>query len=118
MSLFANATALRVIDAMAIVLCQALQLARARIASAASPVLRMMAERDHAVSEVELLRRELDIFRGQREAMPPHRRPDYSPQQRLAILQLMRLRDWNIGVVAKRFILHLPELDSKRQPVG
>lgn len=89
MPLFASTTALRIIDAMAIVLNQALQLARARIASSASPVIRMMVERDHALYESELLRRELGIVRGQREAMPPHRRPDYTAEQRLAIIQVM-----------------------------
>ncbi len=51
-----SSTALRIIDAMAIVLSEALQLARARIASSASPVMRMMAERDYALCEIELLR--------------------------------------------------------------
>jgi len=38
--------------------------------------------------------------------MLPHSRPDYRPAQRLAILQLMRLRDWNIKITAKRFVIH------------
>jgi transposase len=106
MPLFAKATALRIIDAMAIVLGQALQLDRIRVVSAASPVLRMIGERDHAFGELELLRRELDILRRQRKAMSPHRRPDYAPEHRLAIIQLMRLRNWSVPVVAKRFVLH------------
>ena len=72
MSLFANTTAMRIVDSVAIVFSHALQLARVRISSAASPVLRMMTERDHAIGESALLRRELDIFRGQRQAMAPH----------------------------------------------
>ncbi len=71
-----------------------------------------MVRRDHALSEVELLRRELSILPAQRESMPPHRRPDYQPEQRLAILQLRRLRDWNIHKTAKRFVLHPNTLRS------
>jgi hypothetical protein len=51
MSLFANTTALKIVDSVAIVLSHALQLARARISSSASPVLRMMTQRDHAVGQ-------------------------------------------------------------------
>ncbi|MCC6679477.1 MAG: DDE-type integrase/transposase/recombinase [Phycisphaeraceae bacterium] len=106
MPLLSNLTALKIVDSVAVILSQALQLARIRLASANSPVLRMMAERDQAIMENQFLRRELEIGRGQREAMPPHRRPDYTPEHRLAILQLMRLRDWSVAIVAKRFVLH------------
>jgi hypothetical protein len=51
-------------------------------------------QRDHAVGQSYLLQRELDIFRDQRQAMAPHRRPHYTPEDRLAILQLMRLKPW------------------------
>ena len=106
MPLFASTAALRIVDSLAIVLSQAMQLARARLASAASPVLRMMAERDHAVVDSALLQRELNVLRGQRQMVSAHRRPDYSPGQRLEILQIMRLRDWGVAGVAKRFALH------------
>jgi len=85
---------------------QAYQLARARLASAASPVLRMMMRRDHAITEVELLRRENAILRGQRENACPHQRPEYSPEQRLAIVQLKRLRGWTLAETAARFVIH------------
>ena len=45
--------------------------------------------------ELELLRREVDVMRAQRANLAPHRRPDYARQQRLAILQITRLRGWN-----------------------
>ena len=41
---------------------------------------------------MDLLRRELEILPAQRECLLPHRRPAYGPAQRLAILQLRRLR--------------------------
>jgi len=49
---------------MAILLRQAYQLARARLASAASPIIRLLAQRDQAVSEVDLLGREVEVFRA------------------------------------------------------
>ena len=99
-------TILRIVDSVAIVLCQAYQLARARLASAASPVLRVMMERDQLLTESELLRRELAVLRDQRAGLHPSKRPDYAPEQRLAILQVMRLRGWNAKDTARRFVLH------------
>jgi hypothetical protein len=81
MSLLSSATVLRLVDSMAILLSQAYQLARARLASAASPIVRLLVQRDQAFTEVDLLRREAEIFRAQRESIPPHRRPDYRPEQ-------------------------------------
>ena len=97
---------LRLIDAVAVVLSQAYQLARVRLASAASPVLRLICQRDHAHGARELLRRELAILRAQRQQMPPHRRPDYHARQRLAIIQIHRMRAWSIRKTAHRFVLH------------
>ncbi len=54
----------------------------------------------------ELLRRELEIFRKQRRSAKPHKRPTFSPEQRWAILQLMRLRGWSVQTTADRFVLH------------
>ena len=104
--------AFQLVDSVAMVLSQAYQLARVRLALAASPVLRLMMRRDQALGEVELLRRKLAILRAQREQMPPHRRPDYRPEQRLAILQLKRLRGWNVVTTAQRFVLHPNTLRS------
>ena len=106
MSLLSSATVLSLVDSMAIVLSQAYQLARARLASAASPILRLLVQRDQAISETDLLRRELEIFRVQREGLPPHQRPNYRPEQRLAILQLRRLRGWSIKKIAQRLVVH------------
>ena len=97
---------LRIVDGVAIILCQSYQLARARLASAASPVLRLMMERDQLVTESELLRRELAVMRDQRAGLHSSKRPDYAPEQRLAILQVMRLRGWNAKDTARRFVLH------------
>ena len=106
----ASTTVLNLVDAMAVVLAQAMQVARTRLSAAASPLLRLMIQRDHAVTESALLRRELEILRTSRSAISPHRRPDYPPDQRLAIIQLMRLRDWNVKTAAKRFVIHVNTL--------
>ena len=106
MALLSSATVLRLVDSMAILLSQTYQLARARLASAGSPILRLLVQRDQEITEMDLLRREVEVFRAQREGIPPHRRPDYRPEQRLAILQLRRLRGWSIKRTAEHFVLH------------
>jgi len=106
MPLLSSTTVLRVVDSMAILLSQAYQLARQRLASAGSPILRLLVQRDQEATEVDLLRREVEVFRAQRESLPPHRRPDFRPAQRLAILQLRRLRGWSIKRTAEHFVLH------------
>jgi len=106
MALVSSATVLRLVDSMAILLSQAYQLARARLASAGSPIMRLLVQRDHAFTEVDLFRREVEIFQAQRQGLPPHRRPDYRPAQRLAILQLRRLRGWSIKKTADQFVVH------------
>ena len=106
MAMWSTTSVLRITDAMSTALAAGIQNARSRLASAASPILRLMIQRDHEVTESELLRRELDILRTSRQSLAPHGRPDYPPEQRLAIIQLMRLRDWNIKTVAQRFVIH------------
>ena len=63
MQLVKSDSILRIVDSVAIVLCQAYQLALAKPASAASPVFRAMMERDQFATESELLRRELAVMR-------------------------------------------------------
>ena len=57
------------------------QLACSRVAAAASPVLRLMTQRDHIHAELDLVQRELQILRDQRAGLRPHKRPDYAPEQ-------------------------------------
>jgi transposase-like protein len=88
------------------VIAQAYELTRQRLASSGSSVLRMTIERDHALVEASLLSRELAVLRGQREQMRPKSRPDYSGDQRLEIIQIIRLRGWTVAQAAQRFVLH------------
>ena len=112
MSVIPVATFFRLVDSVANVIGRAYQTARSRLVAAPSPVLRMIVQRDHVISELELLRRELEILRNQRAKLPPHRRPDYQPSERLAILQLRRLRGWSIRKTADHFVLHANTLQT------
>ncbi len=103
---FTSTSTLKIIDSVAIVIAQAYQLARCRLASNASSTLRLIMERDELLTEVEWLKRELEILREQRANLIPRKRPEYSAEHRLAILQLMRQRDWSIAIVCRRFVLH------------
>ncbi len=96
----------QIVDAVATLFSRAYMIARARAASCPSPVLRMMARRDHTHWEARMLDRELGIFRAHRTRLEPHRRPQYSPEQRAEILQIMRLRGWSAKQTANRFVIH------------
>lgn len=61
----------QIIDAVAIVFSRAYMLARTRAVSCPSPVLRMMARRDHTHWEARMLERELAICRDQRTRLAP-----------------------------------------------
>ncbi len=99
-------SALLLIDRIACLFAGAYMLAKSRIATSASPIARLLAQKDHEATKSRLLDRELDVLRAQRAAMHPHKRPDYGREQRLEILLLMRLRGWNATQAANRFVLH------------
>lgn len=80
--------------------------ARARAFEHPMPMVRLLAQRDHAHSDAVLLERELAIYRSQRQRNPAKHRPHYAPQERAEILQLMRLRGWSCKEAAARFVVH------------
>ena len=94
------------VDAVSILFMQAYMAARVRALGHPSPMVRVLAQRDHAHSDAVLLERELAIFRSHRQSRPAKRRPYYSPQERAEILQLMRLRGWSAKETAARFVVH------------
>jgi hypothetical protein len=94
------------IDKVAIAFRRAYVLARTRAASHPSPIVRLMARRDHVHWEMRMLEREADVLRAQRAKLNPYRRPDYAPTQRVEILQIMALRGWSIQETADRFVVH------------
>lgn len=94
------------IEAIAVAMAQRYGLARSRALCHPAPMTRMLAQRDHLFSEAALLERELAIFRAQRLAKAPRRRPQFGPGQRAEILQLTTLRGWTAKQAADRFGLH------------
>ena len=93
MPVWSNSTVLHLIDSIAIAITQGYMLARARLTSHPSPVLRAKALADHLDRDARLLERELAVFRQERERIPAKQRPHYTPAHRLEILQIMQLRD-------------------------
>ena len=85
---------------------QAYMLARTRAASHPSPIVRLMAGRDHLNWEGRLLEREAAVLRGQRAEMNPHKRPEYNATHRAEVLQVMALRGWSVSQAAERFVIH------------
>ena len=56
-------------------------------------------------SEVAMLREELRINGARMQRVVPHRRPQYTTVQRMAILQLRAMRGWSKAETARRLFL-------------
>ncbi|MEM9082673.1 MAG: DDE-type integrase/transposase/recombinase [Planctomycetota bacterium] len=94
------------VDAVSTLFMRGYLTARARAFSHPSPMVRILAQRDHAYSDAVLLQRELAIFRSQRQGRSPKTRAHYAPKERAEILQLMRLRGWSTKEAAAHFVVH------------
>lgn len=94
------------VESVSVLFMRSYLAARSRAFEHPMPVVRLLAQRDHAHTESVLLERELAIYRSQRHCKSPKLRPHYSPQERSEILQLMRLRGWSSKEVAARFVVH------------
>ena len=84
-----NSSVSQFIDAIAINTAQGYMLARARLTSHPSAVLRIAAVRDAVTWHAALLERELTVSHQERERIPPKQRPHHTPVHRLEILQNM-----------------------------
>lgn len=93
-------------DGIATAFMCAAMLARTRMLDHASPIVRMMAQRDASSHDAALLEREIEIFRSQRQRRPAHQRSHYAPTERAQILEVMKLRGWSARETAERFVLH------------
>lgn len=62
--------------------------------------------------EIELLREELRIKDARLARIVPHRRPHYTPVERLAILELKAARGWSMVQTAKTFLVAEPTVVS------
>jgi len=94
------------VDAVSTLFMRGYLAARARAFGHPSPMVRVLAQRDHAYSDAVLLERELAIFRSQRQGRSPKTRAHYAPKERAEILQLMRLRGWSTTEAAAHFVVH------------
>ena len=56
-------------------------------------------------SEVAMLREELRINGARMQRIAPHRRPQYTPIERMAILELRAIRGWNKAETARHFFV-------------
>ncbi len=103
---WSKSSVLQYIDDIAIAVAQGYKLARARLISHPSPVVRLAIARDAMAWDAALLEREQAVFRQERQRIPSKQRPHYTPTNRLEILQIIRLRDWSAAEAARRFVLH------------
>lgn len=95
-----------VADGIATIFMRAAVLARTRMLDHASPMVRMMGQRDAASHDAALLERELEVFRSQRRRKAAHQRSHYAPAERAQILEVMRLRGWSAKEASQRFVVH------------
>jgi transposase-like protein len=59
-----------------------------------------------------MLREEIRIKDVRMTRLPPRKRPQYSPQERLAILELRAARAWNLADTARTFMVEPETISS------
>lgn len=97
----------------AIALAQfALVYAHSWAADSINPRLRRKANADQADQEITLLCEQLRIVNARMASIPPHRRPQYPPTERMAILELKAARDWSLEQTAKAFLVTAATISS------
>jgi len=67
--------------------------------------VRLTAERDRLEQELALLREEIRIRDARMTRLPAHRRPQYTPVERMAILELKTARAWSLTQAAEAFLV-------------
>jgi transposase InsO family protein len=77
----------------------------ARAANERSRRTRFRAEIDRLSHELALLREELRIKNARMERVPAHRRPHYTPLERMAILELRAAHGWSARQAAERLLI-------------
>jgi transposase-like protein len=79
--------------------------ARAWAADSINARVRLAAEKDRFYEDCALLREELRIKDARSLRTPPQRRPHYSPQERMAVLELRAARGWSLKQTADSFLI-------------
>lgn len=67
--------------------------------------VRLVAENSRLQEQVALLREELRIKDVRMEQIPPCRRPQYPPAERMAILELKAAHAWSLEQTARAFLV-------------
>ncbi len=67
--------------------------------------VRLRAENQRLRDEVALLREEVRIKDARMARIDPHRRPQYPPTQRMAILELKAARGWSLERTARTMLV-------------
>lgn len=67
--------------------------------------VRIAGELDRVQNEIALIREELRIKDGRMAKLPPRKRPQYSSQERMAVLELRAARAWNLAETARTFMV-------------
>ena len=78
---------------------------RSWAANSVNARVRLAAENSRLNEQVALLREELRIKDVRMGQIPPHRRPQYPPTERMAILELKAARGWSLEQTAKAFLV-------------
>ncbi len=85
---------------------------RSWAASSRNARVRLKAENDRLQQEVALLREEIRIKDNRLLCIDPHKRPHYSPTERMAILQLRAARGWSQQQTADVFQITAATISS------
>jgi hypothetical protein len=67
--------------------------------------MRLTAEKDRLEQELALLREEIRIKDARMTRLAAHRRPQYTPVERMAILELKAARAWSLTQAAEAFLV-------------
>jgi transposase InsO family protein len=86
--------------------------ARGRAAGSAGSQERFWAENERLSNECALLREEIRIKDLRMAQIPPHKRPRYRPEERMAILELRAARGWSIKQTADAFLISQATVSS------
>jgi hypothetical protein len=69
-------------------------------------MVRLQAERDEAVQKQALNRQLVDLLRRRLERVPVKERPQFAPEDRFLIFQLIHLQKWDLKTTAKNLVLN------------
>jgi transposase len=94
------------LESIIAVFVNAYQIARGRAVGSPSSAVRLLAERDDALTRAAIAERKVELFRRRLWNVSPLNRPDFVPDDRFEILKIMWYRGWSIGETAEHFVLH------------